>query len=99
MSIENYPCPHCSGFDLTEVSEYIEPDEQDPLLERYWWCLCCNWKSDFFVYPHTPDKPIEVDQQSYKELQQLLREIADEHPTNRKMRSALRMLQVIENNQ
>ena len=68
MSIENYPCPHCSGFDLTEVSEYIEPDEQDPLLERYWWCLCCNWKSDFFVYPHTPDKPIEVDQQSYKEL-------------------------------
>ena len=45
------PCPNCGDRNLTEVADYVSPDEPDRELSKYWWCLSCNWKSEIYYYP------------------------------------------------
>ena len=68
------PCPNCGDRNLTEVADYIppdEPDEPDRESWKYWWCLSCSWKSEMFYYPaiqpklglwEPTEKPIEMSQ-------------------------------------
>ena len=98
------PCPNCGDHNLTEVADYVQPDEPDREPWRYWWCLSCDFKSEIFYYPATQpelglweptETPIEITQATYRELYELLHELAAELPYNQKVKAALQRLEVV----
>ena len=98
------PCPNCGDCNLTEVADYVQPDEPDREPWRYWWCLSCDFKSEIFYYPATQpelglweptETPIEITQATYRELYELLHELAAELPYNQKVKAALQRLEAV----
>jgi len=102
MSTVDHPCPNCGDLNLSEVSDYVAPDERDREPSRYWWCLSCNWKSEIFYYPDSQpelgaweptEAPIEMSQATYRELHDLLHGLATDLPFNQRVKSALQRLE------
>ena len=98
------PCPSCGDRNLSEVCDYVQPDEPDREPWLYWWCLSCSWKSQIFHYPDTQpelglweptEKPIEVNQTTYRDLHKLLHELAEDLPFNQRIKVALQRLKYV----
>ena len=98
------PCPNCGDRNLSEVADYVQPDEQDREPCKYWWCLSCSWKSEIFYYPDTQpelglweptETPIEITQATYTELYELLHRLAADLPYNQKVKAALQRLETV----
>ena len=96
------PCPNCGDRNLSEVADYVSPDERDREPCKYWWCLSCDWKSEIFYYPalqpelglwEPTETPIEISQETYRELHTLLHGLAADLPYNQKVRAALQRLE------
>ena len=105
MTISNLPpCFNCGANNLSEVADYVSPDERDREPWKYWWCLSCNWKSEIFYYPDTQPElglweptevPIEISQETYRELYELLHGLAADLPFNQKVKAALQRLETV----
>ena len=98
------PCPNCGDRNLTEVADYIPPDEPDQEPCKYWWCLSCSWKSEIFYYPDIQPElglwepteiPIEMSQLTYRELYELLNGLAADLPFNQRIKFALQRLEAV----
>ena len=98
------PCFNCGDRNLSEVADYVSPDERDREPCKYWWCLSCNWKSEIFYYPdiqpelglwESTETPIELSQKTYRELYDLLHGLAADLPFNQKVKSALQRLETV----
>jgi hypothetical protein len=93
------PCPTCGDHTLSEVADYVHPDEQDREPAKYWWCLGCDWKSDIFYYPDLqpelglwePTK-IEISRKDYNFILELITGLAEDLPFNPRVRLAMRKL-------
>ena len=103
MSID-HPCPNCGDRNISEVADYVAPDESDREPSRYWWCLSCNWKSEIYYYPaiqpelglfEPNETPIEMSQDSYRELHNLLHGLAADLPYNQRVKAALQRLEAV----
>jgi hypothetical protein len=104
MSTLEIDCPNCGYRNLSEVCDYVEPDERDREPSRYWWCLSCDWKSEIFYYPalqpelglwEPTEKPIEMTHETYRELYQLLHGLAADLPFNQKVKADLQRLETV----
>jgi hypothetical protein len=80
------------------------PDEQDREPCKYWWCLSCDWKSEIYYYPalqpelglwEPTETPIEISQETYRELHELLHGLAADLPYNLKVKAALQRLETV----
>ena len=96
------PCPNCGDINLSEVADYVHPDEPDREPYKYWWCLSCDWKSELYYYPDTQpelglwdatETPIEMTQAAYRELHELLHGLAADLPFNKRVKLALQRLE------
>ena len=98
------PCPNCGDLNLSEVCDYVAPDESDREPWRYWWCLSCDWKSEIYYYPDTQpelslweptESPIEISQDTYRALYELLHGLAHDLPFNQRVKAALQRLETV----
>ena len=95
MSIDSH-CLNCGDRNLSEVCDYVAPDETDREPSRYWWCLSCSWKSEIFYYPDSQpelglweqtETPIEMSQETYRELHDLLHGLAADLLFNQRIKA------------
>ena len=98
------PCPNCGDRNLSEVADYVSPDERDREPCKYWWCLSCDWKSEIYYYPATQpelglweptETPIEISQDTYRALYELLHGLSHDLPYNLKVKAALQRLETV----